>query len=76
VLQITTEGGEKNLHDAQGIGSAEDISPFFISFFYSNDTNIHTLRLGLKRDINELDPDNIRYKIRIDFDLANTLEFK
>ena len=33
------------------------------------------LRLGLK-DINELDPDSTRYKIRIEFDLANTLEFK
>jgi hypothetical protein len=48
---------------------------FFI-FFIPNDTNIHTLRLGLKRDINELDPHNTRYKIQIEFDLANTLEFK
>jgi hypothetical protein len=30
---ITTGGGEKNLHGAQGIGSAEDFSPFLFPFF-------------------------------------------
>jgi hypothetical protein len=45
-------------------------------FFYTSDTYIHNSEFKVKRDINTLDQDSIRYKIRIEFNLSNTLEFR
>jgi hypothetical protein len=48
----------------------------FFSFFYTSDTNINNSKIKVKRDINRLDQNSIRYKIRIEFNLAATLEFR
>jgi hypothetical protein len=45
-------------------------------YFFTQAIQIYTLKLELKRSINELDPDKTKYKIRIEFDLVSTLKFR
>jgi hypothetical protein len=58
-------GGQKNQsRGAVGDKEGDRYFPFlFLFVFYTSDTHIHNSEIRVKRDINTLDQDSIRYKI-------------
>lgn len=60
----------------EGINRREKKGFSFPDFFSTSDTDILNSEIRVKKDINRLDQNSIRYRIWIKFDLVNTLELR